>query len=108
MVPLGTLQSDLVLTCAYQCVCLFLESYPSSLANQSSAWGPFVTTPVLGRPPLRNLICHWLTSHPLRAKQGEVKEVRGGTPTRKISFVSLVAYGPKVSHSDLAIAVCSF
>ena len=28
---------------------------------------------------------------------------RGGTPAREISFVSLVAYGPKVSDSALAM-----
>ena len=30
---------------------------------------------------------------------------RGGTPARKLSFVSLVAYGPKVSDSALAMGV---
>ena len=30
---------------------------------------------------------------------------RGGTPAREISFVSLVAYGPKVSDSALAMGV---
>ena len=33
---------------------------------------------------------------------------RGGTPAREISFVSLMAYGPKVSHSALAMGVYSF
>ena len=28
---------------------------------------------------------------------------RGGAPARKISLVSLVAYGPKVSHSALTV-----
>ena len=28
---------------------------------------------------------------------------RGGAPTREISFVSIVAYGPKVSDSALAM-----
>ena len=28
---------------------------------------------------------------------------RGSAPAREISFVSLVAYGPKVSHSALAM-----
>ena len=60
--------------------------------------------PVLGCPPLRNLTCHWLTSHLPRAKQGEVKGGRGSAPARKISFVCLVAYGPKVFHSALAMA----
>ena len=57
--------------------------------------------PVLGHP-LRNVTCHWLTSHPPGAKQGEVKEGRGVTPAREISFVSLVAYGPKVSLLSLS------
>ena len=30
---------------------------------------------------------------------------RGDAPAREISFVSLVAYGPKVSHSALAMGV---
>ena len=30
---------------------------------------------------------------------------RGSAPAREISFVSLVAYGPKVSHSALAMGV---
>ena len=33
---------------------------------------------------------------------------RGGTPAREISFVSLVAYGPKVSDSALAMGGYSF
>ena len=52
---------------------------------------------------MRNLNHHWLTSHPLRARQGEVKGVRGDAPAREISFVSLVVYGPKVCHSALAM-----
>ena len=59
-------------------------------------------------PPLRNLTRHWLTSHLPGAKQGEVKGDRGSAPARKISFVSLVVYGPKVSHSALAMGVYSF
>ena len=53
-------------------------------------------------PPLRNLTRHWLTSHPPQAKQGEVKGGRGGVPTRKIIFVSLVAYVLKVSLLSLS------
>ena len=33
---------------------------------------------------------------------------RGGAPAREISFVSLVAYGPKVSDSALAMGGYSF
>ena len=57
----------------------FEESYPS-LANQSPAWG----------------------------QAGEVKGGRGSVPAGKISFVSLVAYGPKVSYSALAMGSYSF
>ena len=52
---------------------------------------------------MRNLTHHWLTGHALGAKQGEVKGGRGGAPAREISFVSLVAYGPKVSDSALTM-----
>ena len=37
------------------------------------------------------------------AKKGEVKVGRGSAPAREISFVSLVAYGPKTSDSALAM-----
>ena len=47
-------------------------------------------------------------SCPSLAKQGEVKGGRGGAPTRKMSFVSLVVYGPKVSFSALAMGGYSF
>ena len=40
------------------------------------------------------------------AKQGKVD--RGGAPAREMSFVSLVAYGPKVSDSALTLGVYSF
>ena len=33
---------------------------------------------------------------------------RGGTPAREISFVSLMAYGPKVFDSALTMGVYSF
>ena len=59
--------------------------------------------PVLGHPPLRNLTRQWLTSHLPGAKQGEVMGGRGGAPAGRISFVSLVAYGPKVFYSALAM-----
>ena len=57
---------------------------------------------------MRNLTHLWLTGHPFRARQGEVKGGRGSAPTRKISFVSLMAYGPKVfllslSHRGLQL-----
>ena len=65
-----------------------------------------MTLPVI--TPLRNLTHHWLTGHPLKAKQGEVKGDRGGAPAREISFVSLVTYGPNVCLSALAMGVYSF
>ena len=54
-------------------------------------------------PPLRNLTHHWLTGYALEAKQGEGG--RGGAPNGRISFVSLVAYGPKVFYSALATGI---
>ena len=51
---------------------------------------------------MRNLTHYWLTSHPPGAKQSKVKGGRGGAPAREISFVSLVAYGPKVSLLSLS------
>ena len=60
---------------------------------------------VLGRPSLEE-------SYPLLANQsctggqaGWSKVGRGGAPARDISFVSLVAYGPKVSDSALTMGV---
>ena len=47
-------------------------------------------------------------SHPPGAKEGELKGGRGSTPAREITFVSLVAYGPKVSDSALTIGGYSF
>ena len=61
---------------------------------------PSVTVPILGHPSLEESylsLANWSGS----AELG--KGNRGGAPARKISFVSLVAYGPKVSHSALAI-----
>ena len=74
-------------------------SPPSSIApSQSFPEGPSMTVPVLGHPSLEESYHHWLTRYPPRAKQGEVKGGRGGVPAREISFVSLVAYGPKVRY----------
>ena len=42
------------------------------------------------------------------AKKGEVKVGRGSAPAREISFVSLVAYGPKVFYLALAMGDYSF
>ena len=79
----------------------FFYSPPKSFPE-----GPFVTMPVLGCPSLEGR--HWSTNHLPRAKQVEVKWGKGSTPTRKISFVSLVAYGPKVSLLSLAMGGYSF
>ena len=67
-----------------------------------------MTMPVLGRPSLKTLTRHWLTGHLLGAKQGDVKGGKGGAPTRKISFISSVVYGPKVLYSALAMGDYSF
>ena len=56
-------------------------------------------------PPQRNITHHWLTSHLPGAKQGEVKVDRAGAPGREIRFILLVVYGPKVSHSALAMGI---
>ena len=81
-------------------------SPPFSIAPKSFPEGSFETMPVLGCPSFEESYPYWLTSHPPGVKQGEVKGGRGDTPTRKISSVSLVAYGPKVfllrfSHEGL-------
>ena len=67
-----------------------------------------MTVPVLGHPSLEE-------SHPSLANRsytggqaGQSKVGRGGAPAREISFVSLVAYGPTVSHSALAMGGYSF
>ena len=49
-----------------------------------------------------------LNAHVPGAKEGEVKGGRGSAPARKINFVSLVAYGPKVLSSALAMKGYSF
>ena len=64
--------------------------------------------PVLGRPSLEESYLSLANQSPARAKQGEVKGGRGGAPTRKISFVSSMVYGPKVfllslSHGGLQL-----
>ena len=67
-----------------------------------------MTVPVLGHPSLEE-------SYPLLANQssaqgqaGWSKGSKGGTPSEKISFVSLVAYGPKIFYSILAMGGYSF
>ena len=64
--------------------------------------------PVLGHPSLEESY----PSLPKRSGTGGQarwsKVGRGGAPARNISFVSLVAYGPKVSHLALAMGVYIF
>ena len=65
-----------------------------------------MTMPVLGHPSLEESylsLTNWSSSGPSR-----VKLDRGGTPAREISFVSLMAYGPKVSDSALTMGAYSF
>ena len=59
-------------------------SPPFPIAPKSFPVGLFVTMPVLGHPSLEESYSHWLTSHPPRAKQGEVKGGRGDTPAREM------------------------
>ena len=77
-------------------------SPPFSVDPKSFPEGPLMTMPVLGHPSLEE-------SYPSLANQSSAqgqavwsKVGRGSTPAREISFVSLVASGPKVSHSALA------
>ena len=77
---------------------------PFSIAPQVLPEGPFKIMPVLGHPSREE---SYPVVHP-RAKQGDVKGGRGSAPAREISFVSLVAYGPKVyllslSHGGLQL-----
>ena len=62
-----------------------------------------MTIPVLGCPSLQESYSSLANQSSPGAKQGEVG--RGGSPAREISFISLVAYGLKVSHSALACGV---
>ena len=78
-------------------------SPPFSIAPQVLPWGSLCDHACLrsslpwGILPVIGLLVR------LEAKQGKVG--RGGTPAREISFVSLMAYGPKVCHSALAMGV---
>ena len=67
-----------------------------------------MTMPVFGHPSLEESYPSLANQSSARAKQGEVKRGRGSAPAREISFVSLVAYGPKVSNSALAMGDYSF
>ena len=65
--------------------------------------GPFVTMPVLGHPFLEESFPSLVNWSSARGQAGwDVKGGRGSALAREISFVFLVAYGLKVSHSALA------
>ena len=59
--------------------------------------------PVLGHPSLEESYLSLANWSPTVGQAGWSKVGRGGAPAREISFVSLVAYGPKVSDSALAM-----
>ena len=67
-----------------------------------------MTMPVLGHPSSEEPYPSLAMQSSPWAKQGEVRGGRGGAPARRISFVSLVAYGPKVSDSALTMVGYSF
>ena len=67
-----------------------------------------MTVPVLGHPSFEESYLSLANQSSPGAKQGEVKGGRGGAPTRKISFVSLMAYGPKVFSFSLRHEVLQF
>ena len=64
-----------------------------------------MTMPVLGHPSLEESYLSSANRSSARGQAGESQGGRGGAPAREVSFVSLVAYGPKVSHSALAMGV---
>ena len=69
--------------------------------------GLFMTMPVLGRPSLEESylsLANWSGSGPSQVS----KVGRGWAPAREISFVSLAAYGSKVSDSTLTMGGYSF
>ena len=67
-----------------------------------------MTMPVLGYPSLEESYPSLTNQSCTGGQAGWSKVGRGGAPAREINFVSLVAYGPKVSHSALAMGVYSF
>ena len=64
--------------------------------------------PVLGHPSLEEPYPSLANQSCTGGQAGWIKVDRGGAPARDISFVSLVAYGPKVSHLALAMGVYIF
>ena len=81
-------------------------SPPFSIAPKCFPEGPLMTVPVLGCPSLEESYLSLANQSLAHGQAGYSKGVRGGTPAREISFVSLVAYGLKVcllsvSHEGL-------
>ena len=64
--------------------------------------------PVLGHPSLEESYLSLASQSSAQGQAGWSKGGRGGAHARKISFVSLVAYGPKVSYLALAMEGYSF
>ena len=67
-----------------------------SIAPKSFPDGPFTTFPVLGHPSLEESYLSLSNQSSSWGQAGSSKGGRGGALARKISFVSLVAYGTKV------------
>ena len=82
-------------------------SPPFSIAPQVLPCGPLHDQPVLGHPSLEESYLS-LANWSCTGGQAGYKVGRGGAPAKEISFVSLVAYGLKVSDSALAMEVYSF
>ena len=62
-----------------------------------------MTVPILGPPSSEESYLSLANWSSTGGQAGQSKGGRGGAPARGISFVSLVAYGPKVSLSALAM-----
>ena len=83
-------------------------SPPFSIAPKSFPEALFMTMPVLGHPSIEESYPSLTNQSYTGGQAGWSKVGRGGAPAREISFVSLVAYGPKVSDSALTTGVYSF
>ena len=83
-------------------------SPPFSRAPKSSPEDPFVIMPVLGHPSFEESYPSLANKSSAQGQAGWSKGGRGGALAREISIVSLVAYGPKVFYSALAMGGYSF
>ena len=81
------------------------SSPPFSIAPQVLPCGPFCDHACLGCPSFEESYLSLANQSPAWGQAGEVKGDRGSVLAGKISFVSLVAYGPKVSDSALTMGV---